>query len=96
MWFIAAEHFINAYARGDDPSGHSVSERYQISYAAAYRLKKLAKLELTKPDGGLLARSICDIEKLTAPDFVESPEQRFYQLFQALSDFDAKKHTSLS
>ena len=74
MWFIAAEHFINAYARGHDPSGHSVSERYKISYAAAYRLKKLAKLELAKPDGGLLGRSICDSEVPTAPDFVEDPE----------------------
>lgn len=53
MWFTAGEDFINAFARGNDPTGHSVSERYQISYAAAYRLKKLAKAELTKPEGGL-------------------------------------------
>lgn len=91
MWFTAGEDFINAFARGNDPTGHSVSELYQISYAAAYRLKKLAKAELTKPEGGLLGRSICDSERPDTPELVESPGQRFFRLFNSLSDLDAEK-----
>ena len=91
MWFTAGEDFINAFARGNEPTGHSVLERYQISYAAAYRLKKLAIAELTKPEGGLLGRSICDGERPNTPELVESPDQRFLRLCNSLSDRDAKK-----
>ncbi|WP_339822958.1 hypothetical protein [Sulfitobacter dubius] len=75
MWFIAAEDIITAYARSTAAAwltGHGLAEKYAISYAAAYRLKKQLLDDLSNPSG-LIGPSIC-VRNVPLPPNAESSE----------------------
>lgn len=75
MRFIAADDIISAYARSTAAAwltGHGLAEKYAISYAAAYRLKKQLLDDLSDPSG-LIGPSIC-IRDVALPPNAESSE----------------------
>lgn len=68
-WFAAVADIITCFALGEVETmltGHKLKDRHGISYAAAYRLKKLAIADLSEGEGSFLARCVC-IEKISAP-----------------------------
>lgn len=88
-WFIAAEDIINAYARNQEAAwltGHYLKNRYGISYAAAFRLKKLLVRDLQEGGGGLFGRCICVSQHASAPDVVVDRNEYFWILFEAISE----------
>jgi transposase-like protein len=79
MWFIAAEDIITAYAKARAEAwltGHDLAERYQISYAAAYRLKQCLLKDLTSPSG-IFKPSVCVNEVIIPPDVTGSDHEIF-------------------
>jgi len=79
QWFTAAEDIITAHAFGEEEgklAGHRLAKKYRISYAAAYRLKKILLLDLQDPNS-LFLPSVC-VRDLVMPQDVESaPHERF-------------------
>ncbi len=79
LWFVAAEDIITAYAKGKAEAwltGHDLAERYEISYAAAYRLKQCLLKDLKSPSG-IFKPSVCVNEVIIPSDVTGSDHEIF-------------------
>jgi hypothetical protein len=83
------------HARGREDhllTGQGLAEKFQLSYVAAYKLKKRLLADLLQPRGGVFGRSLCVSEISSTPDVVLGSDEYVSALSAELLRKDRLQH----
>ena len=86
-WFLGAEEIIQRHAYGTEWSeltGHAVAEQLDISYVAAWRLKKALVKDLSQAGGGLIGKCLCTGHINKPMEISENTREHFFWLYNQL------------